>query len=329
MSTFDEHRLLTMYINQYNQTNTHIDSLLNMLDEIKANIINIIHPRRTIINRHSNNNRFNRYNNRHNNNNNNTNNNNNRHNSNNNNRYSNNINRHTNNNNNNRHTNNINRHNSNNRLIHQNSPIFYDYNNPINPTIYNDFFRRRDNVFTTQNNEGITTFFQNFLNTTEIVSPTNEQIQNGSRIIRYGDIVNPLSQSCPISLDEFQENHMVRQLLHCGHLFHQTQFDGWFQHNVRCPVCRYDIRNTTVTNEDNSNNTDTTPTAPTAPTSSPTSSPTTSNPTLNQIEQVTFDITNEQLTDIFNSFARNLFQSTLNSNTHNNNRTIDPSNNNL
>ena len=209
-----------------------------------------------------------------------------------------------------------NRH-GNNRLIHQNSPIFYDYNNPINPTIYNDFFRRRDNVFTSQNNEGITTFFQNFLNTTEIVSPTNEQIQNASRIIRYGNIVNPLSQSCPISLDEFQENHMVRQLLHCGHLFHQTQFDEWFQNNVRCPVCRYDIRNTTpITNEDSSN----------------TTTPTTT--TLNQIEQVTFDITNEQLTDIFNSFARNIFQSTLNSHNNNNNnnplrdyRTIDPSNN--
>jgi spore coat protein CotH len=33
-----EQRLLTMYINQYNQTNTHIDTLLTMLDEIKANI---------------------------------------------------------------------------------------------------------------------------------------------------------------------------------------------------------------------------------------------------------------------------------------------------
>jgi len=325
MSTFDEHRLLTMYINQYNQTNTHIDSLLNMLDEIKANIINIIHPRTTIINRHSNNNRFNhRHNNTNNDNNtNNNNNNNNRHNNRFNNRHNNNNNRHGNNN---RHHNNNNRH-GNNRLIHQNSPIFYDYNNPINPTIYNDFFRRRDNVFTSQNNEGITTFLQNFLNTTEIVSPTNEQIQNASRIIRYGDIVNPLSQSCPISLDEFQENHMVRQLLHCGHLFHQTQFDEWFQNNVRCPVCRYDIRNTTpITNEDSSN------TTPTTTTTSPTTT------TLNQIEQVTFDITNEQLTDIFNSFARNIFQSTLNS--HNNplrdnnnplrdNRTIDPSNNNL
>ena len=126
MSTFDEHRLLTMYINQYNQTNTHIDSLLNMLDEIKANIINIIHPRTTQINRHNNNN--NRHNNRHNNNNNrNNHNNNNRHN---------------------------NRHNYN-RLINQNNSIFYDYNNPISPDIYNTLFRRHTSEFTTQNHDGI------------------------------------------------------------------------------------------------------------------------------------------------------------------------------
>ena len=124
--------------------------------------------------------------------------------------------------------------------------------------------------------------------------------------------------SCPISLDEFQENNMVRQLLHCGHLFHQPQFDEWFQNNVRCPVCRYDIRNytSTNTNENSSNNN-------------------TNTNTLNQIEQVTFDLTNEQFSDIFNSLARNILQSTLNSNTHNNNngvssnnnRSIDPSNN--
>jgi len=317
MSTFDQHRLLTMYINQYNQTNTHIDSLLNMLDEIKANIINIIHPR-TLINRDTHNHRHNNrhYNNNryqnHNNNNNNNNRHNNRHN---NNRQDNNT-RYHNTNNNNRHQNNRYHNTNNNNNNRHNNTIFYDYNNPISPAIYNDFFTRRDNVFTTQNNEGVTNFFQNFLNTTEIVSPTNEQIQNASRIIRYGSIVNPLSQSCPISLDEFQENNMVRQLLHCGHLFHQTQFDEWFQNNVRCPVCRYDIRNYTSTNtNENSLNNNTN--------------------TLNQIEQVTFDLTNEQFSDIFNSLARNILQSTLNSNTHNNNngvssnnnRSIDPSNN--
>ena len=139
MSTFDEHRLLTMYINQYNQTNTHIDSLLNMLDEIKANIINIIHPRRTLINRPHNNNRNNPLRDR--------NNNNRPHN-----------NRHHNN----RPHNNRNNNNRNNNNRQHNNSVFYDYNNPINPSIYNDFFRRRDNVFTIQNNEGINTFFSKF-----------------------------------------------------------------------------------------------------------------------------------------------------------------------
>ena len=331
MSTFDQQRLLTMYINQYNQTNTHIDSLLNMLDEIKANIINIIHPR-TLINRDTHNHRHhntNRYNNNRyqNNNNNNNNRHNNRHY---NNRQDNNT-RYHNTNNNNRHQNNRHHNTNNNNNNRHNNTIFYDYNNPISPSIYNDFFTRRDNVFTTQNNEGVTNFFQNFLNTTEIVSPTNEQIQNASRIIRYGSIVNPLSQSCPISLDEFQENNMVRQLLHCGHLFHQTQFDEWFQNNVRCPVCRYDIRNYTSTNTNEN-------LLPTNEDSSNNNTNTNTN-SINQIEHVTFDLTNEQFSDIFNSLARNIFQSTLNSNTHNNNnnnnsgvrsnnnRSIDPSNN--
>ena len=314
-SFLDEQQLLTIYINQYNQINTHIDTLLNMLDEIKTNIINIIRPRRTLINRHTHTNRHNNNHRYHNNNRyqyNREQNNNNRNNNNNNRHYYNN-NRHRQNNNNNRNHNNNNRH-------RQNNSIFYDYNNPINPTIYN---------------ENMTNLFQNFLNTSQLVCPTNEQIQNASRIIRYGNIENPLSQSCPISLDEFQENNMVRQLLHCGHLFHQSQFDEWFQNNVRCPVCRYDIRNytsvssqnTSSTNvdEDISNNTET-------------NSYTTS--TLNQIEHVTFDISNEQFTDIFfNSLFRSIFQSNLNSNTHNNtnnnnnnrnplrDRIIDPSNN--
>jgi hypothetical protein len=176
----------------------------------------------------------------------------------------------------------------------------------------------------------MTNLFQNFLNTSQLVCPTNEQIQNASRIIRYGNIENPLSQSCPISLEEFQENNMIRQLLHCGHLFHQTQFDEWFQNNVRCPVCRYDIRNytslstqnTSLPNEEISNNTET------------------NSNTLNQIEHVTFDVSNEQFTDIFfNTLVRSIFQSNLDSNTHNplrdnnnsnplrDNRIIDPSNN--
>jgi hypothetical protein len=36
--------------------------------------------------------------------------------------------------------------------------------------------------------------------------------------------------------------HSVRRLNRCGHTFHTTCIDTWFQRNVHCPVCRHDIR---------------------------------------------------------------------------------------
>jgi hypothetical protein len=34
----------------------------------------------------------------------------------------------------------------------------------------------------------------------------------------------------------------LRRIRHCGHAFHQNCIDTWFSSHVRCPVCRYDIR---------------------------------------------------------------------------------------
>ena len=33
-----------------------------------------------------------------------------------------------------------------------------------------------------------------------------------------------------------------RIIQHCGHRFHASCIDQWFQHSSRCPMCRYDIR---------------------------------------------------------------------------------------
>jgi hypothetical protein len=346
----DQQRLITMYINQYNQTNTHIDFLLDMLDEIRGNIINVVNttqPRRTRINRHN--------------------------------RQSN-INTGL------------------NRIINQlfndrqNNYIHYDYNNPINPSIYNEYntfnnLRNRrneyfdmsyNNLYSTNNsiptqNSDLANFLSNFLNSTVVVRPTNDQIQNASRVIRYGDIDNPLSESCPISLDEFNDDDQVRQLLPCGHLFHQNQFQEWFENNVRCPVCRYDIRNYRPLSRRNTPNNYTSEqtSEPQTASSSTTSSSSTSTPTpipsnpieninrqnvssesninrdntntpplsninvvrdpiSNQIDQLTFDITNPDFTNNFlDQMARNIFQSMLNPRSQNTNDRfmIDPSNN--
>jgi hypothetical protein len=35
---------------------------------------------------------------------------------------------------------------------------------------------------------------------------------------------------------------MVTKINHCGHGFHDTCIQNWFTRSVRCPVCRWDIR---------------------------------------------------------------------------------------
>jgi hypothetical protein len=43
-------------------------------------------------------------------------------------------------------------------------------------------------------------------------------------------------------LEEFHEDDMVCQIRHCGHCFKEDAIRNWFRQKVRCPVCRYDIR---------------------------------------------------------------------------------------
>ena len=84
--------------------------------------------------------------------------------------------------------------------------------------------------------------FENFLDPITIY-PTEAQIDAATRITRYGSIVNPLNLSCPISLEPFRENDFVTMIRSCGHIFNGPEINEWFRTNVRCPVCRFDIRN--------------------------------------------------------------------------------------
>jgi hypothetical protein len=116
--------------------------------------------------------------------------------------------------------------------------IYYDLSNPIDRSTY-------ISDETNNNNQDITDFLTTFLNSSVTVRPSQEQINNASRLVRYSDIQNPNSTSCVISLEPFTINDNVRQLHHCGHIFFPDQFNQWFSNHVRCPVCRHDIRNYT------------------------------------------------------------------------------------
>jgi hypothetical protein len=75
-----------------------------------------------------------------------------------------------------------------------------------------------------------------------VVRPSDQEIQTALINTTFGSIVNPINNSCPISLERFEHNTNVSQIIHCGHIFNPSDLNVWFQTNVKCPVCRYDIR---------------------------------------------------------------------------------------
>lgn len=44
---------------------------------------------------------------------------------------------------------------------------------------------------------------------------------------------------CSICLGDYKEDHMVRKLPYCGHLFHVECVDPWLRIQSSCPICRY------------------------------------------------------------------------------------------
>ena len=84
--------------------------------------------------------------------------------------------------------------------------------------------------------------FQSFFDPI-LIYPTPSQIETATRRVLYRDIATPINNSCPISMDTFNDNDTVTIIRHCSHIFNTDEITTWFQSNCRCPVCRYDIRN--------------------------------------------------------------------------------------
>ena len=77
-----------------------------------------------------------------------------------------------------------------------------------------------------------------------VVRPSEEQIRNATRSIIYSSNNTRIrNNTCPITLEPFEEQQMLTQITYCGHVFSQEGINRWFEGNVRCPICSYDIRN--------------------------------------------------------------------------------------
>ena len=128
--------------------------------------------------------------------------------------------------------------NDNNRIYINNIPYIIE-----NVEYYNTTASTNTNINQNRYRDVLQTFLDPI-----IVRPSQTQISNATRNINYGVIQNPLNLSCPISLETFELNNSVTQIIYCGHIFNEDSLNQWFQSNVRCPVCRYDIRTNNLDN---------------------------------------------------------------------------------
>jgi hypothetical protein len=125
-------------------------------------------------------------------------------------------------------------------------PIVLDSNN-------NNNNNNNNNTNTTRRSNAYSRILRSFFDPVEVY-PTPTQIENACVVLRYGDIDQPINNSCPISLDPFYSNDQVTMIRHCSHIFKTTEIQSWFRTNVCCPVCRYDIRNYVRQNETTNTN---------------------------------------------------------------------------
>jgi hypothetical protein len=73
-----------------------------------------------------------------------------------------------------------------------------------------------------------------------IIRPTQITIDEKTEVIsaiERGD--------CSICQDSYEVGASVRKIRHCQHAFHVACIDRWFTTDVRCPMCRHDIRAST------------------------------------------------------------------------------------
>jgi hypothetical protein len=111
-----------------------------------------------------------------------------------------------------------------------------DINALLNTNLNTGFGDLFGNIFTNILNPST----QNLENV--VVRPSNEQIENATELVQYNTIENASHDSCPIGLTPFNDNDEVMRIKQCGHFFNEENLRSWFQQSVRCPLCRYDIR---------------------------------------------------------------------------------------
>jgi hypothetical protein len=128
----------------------------------------------------------------------------------------------------------------------ENETIFYNQLVTSRPLIT---YILEENINTSFQNTLLNSLFDNILNNNfnlfenEINIPTQQEKNKALIISKYENLLDKTNEECPITLNKFNNDDEVAQIKKCKHIFTANQLNIWFQSNVKCPTCRYDIRN--------------------------------------------------------------------------------------
>ena len=89
------------------------------------------------------------------------------------------------------------------------------------------------------------------------IRPTISEIVAATTEGTFSTIENPINSNCPITRETFNPTDRVTRITHCGHIFTTSSFNEWFSRNIRCPVCRHDLRDVDTQDAQNNSNNET------------------------------------------------------------------------
>jgi hypothetical protein len=90
-----------------------------------------------------------------------------------------------------------------------------------------------------------------------VITPTTEQIDQACCVMPAIEANRSAEFLCPIDLSPVSSDENVMIIKHCGHAFRESNLRELFRRDVKCPLCRFDIRDhVMVTNDSESEDDD-------------------------------------------------------------------------
>jgi hypothetical protein len=78
-----------------------------------------------------------------------------------------------------------------------------------------------------------------------VVVSLNLSSLRANTVLEYG-----VDGICAVCQDDISAVEIVRKIKKCGHKFHVDCVDKWFEGSVKCPECRWDVRDPLMRQED-------------------------------------------------------------------------------